>query len=115
GWFVQPPRRSVRMLIEPPRPLPSEDASRHFIDGRGHPSLCQGGEIDWRSHCSYLKLAHAASTDASISITRSILTIVNDFATMPFAPAMRTTPPACSISPLTPMKTPIPALSVYCS
>src|SRR6266576_3014596 len=48
GWFVQPPRRSVRRLNKPPRPL-HKGRFAPLLMSRP-PLLCQGGE--WPSRTS---------------------------------------------------------------
>src|SRR6266705_4569196 len=43
GGSFKLPLESVRRLNEPPRLRPAEVASRHFIDGRSHPSFAKEG------------------------------------------------------------------------
>ena len=41
GWFVQLP--IIGGLNQPPRLRPAKEASQHFLNGRGHPSLSKEG------------------------------------------------------------------------
>src|SRR2546425_75158 len=41
GWFVQLPM--IGGLNQPPRLRPLKEASRHFLNGRSHPSLSKEG------------------------------------------------------------------------
>ena len=43
GWFVQATARTYSEVDEPPRLRPAKVASRHFIDGRCHPSFAKEG------------------------------------------------------------------------
>src|SRR5256712_13451238 len=43
GGSFKLPLESIRRLNEPPRLRPAKVASRHFVDGRSHPSFAKEG------------------------------------------------------------------------
>src|SRR5439155_21307245 len=49
GWFVQLP--IIGGLNQPPRLRPLKEASRHFLNGRSHPSLSKGGDFGFPFSC----------------------------------------------------------------